>query len=144
MFLARLAARRGGAARGKDLAYWSAWPGPASPPNSRIEAFRQGLRELGYVEGRNVELVYRYAEGDYARLPALAADLVRVKVDVILGAGAPAVSAAQKATTTIPIVIGTAGDPVGTGFARSLARPGGDVPAYRTSAAISAPSYLTC
>ena len=103
------------------------WPGPASPPNSRIEAFRQGLRELGYVEGRNVEMVYRYAEGDYARLPALAADLVRLKVDVILGAGAPAVSAAQKATTTIPIVIGTAGDPVGTGFARSLARPGGNI-----------------
>jgi putative ABC transport system substrate-binding protein len=103
------------------------WPGSASPPNSRIEAFRQGLRELGYVEGRNVEMVYRYAEGDYARLPALAADLVRLKVDVILGAGAPAVSAAQKATTTIPIVIGTAGDPVGTGFARSLARPGGNI-----------------
>jgi putative ABC transport system substrate-binding protein len=103
------------------------WPGPASPPNSRIEAFRRGLRELGYIEGRNVEMVYRYAEGDYARLPALAADLVRVKVDVILGAGAPAVSAAQKATTTIPIVIGTAGDPVGTGFARSLARPGGNI-----------------
>ena len=86
------------------------WPGPASPPNSRIEAFRQGLRELGYVEGRNVEIVYRYAEGDYARLPGLAADLLRLKVDVILGAGAPAVSAAQRATTTIPIVIGTAGD----------------------------------
>ena len=103
------------------------WPGPALPPNSRIEAFRRGLRELGYVEGRNVEMVYRYAEGDYARLPALAADLVRLKVDVILGAGAPAVSAAQKATTTIPIVIGTAGDPVGTGFARSLARPGGNI-----------------
>jgi putative ABC transport system substrate-binding protein len=72
-------------------------------------------------------MVYRYAEGDYARLPALAADLVASKVDVILGAGAPAVSAAQKATTTIPIVIGTAGDPVGTGFARSLARPGGNI-----------------
>jgi putative ABC transport system substrate-binding protein len=86
------------------------WPGPSSPPNSRIEAFRQGLRELGYVEGRNVEIVYRYAEGDYARLPGLAADLVRLKVDVILGAGAPAVSAAQRATTTIPIVIGTAGN----------------------------------
>ena len=103
------------------------WPGPASPPNARIEAFRHGLRELGYVEGRNVEMVYRYAGGDYARLPDLAADLVRLKVDVILGAGAPAVSAAQKATTTIPIVIGTAGDPVGTGFAQSLARPGGNI-----------------
>jgi len=103
------------------------WPGAASPPNSRIEAFRQGLHDLGYVEGRNIEMFYRYADGDYARLPALAADLVRLKVDVILGAGAPSVSAAQKATTTIPIVIGTAGDPVGTGFARSLARPGGNL-----------------
>jgi len=103
------------------------WPGAASPPNSRIEAFRQGLHDLGYVEGRNIEMFYRYADGDYARLPALAADLVRLKVDVILGAGAPSVSAAQKATTTIPIVIGTAGDPVGTGFARSLARPGGNI-----------------
>jgi putative ABC transport system substrate-binding protein len=103
------------------------WPGPALPPNPRIEAFRKGLRELGYIEGRNIELVYRYAEGDYARLPVLAAELVRLKVDVILGAGAPSVSAAQKATTTIPIVIGTAGDPVGTGFAKSLARPGGNI-----------------
>jgi putative ABC transport system substrate-binding protein len=120
------------------------WPGPASPPNSRIEAFRQGLRELGYVEGRNVEIVYRYAEGDFARLPGLAADLLRLKVDVILGAGAPAVSAAQKATTTIPIVIGTAGDPVGTGLPGALRGRDATLPAYRTSAATSAPSFLPC
>ncbi len=103
------------------------WPGASSPPNPRLEAFRQGLRELGYIEGRNVLIVFRYAEGKYERLPTLAADLVREKVDVIVGAGAPAISAAQKATTTIPIVIGTAGDPVGTGFAKSLARPGGNI-----------------
>lgn len=103
------------------------WPGESSPPSPRLEAFHQGMRELGYIEGRNVLFVYRYAEGKYGRLPDLAADLVLAKVDVIVGAGAPAISAAQKATTTIPIVIGTAGDPVGTGFARSLARPGGNI-----------------
>jgi putative tryptophan/tyrosine transport system substrate-binding protein len=107
------------------------WPGASSPPNPRLEAFlnafRQGLRELGYIEGRNVVIAFRYAEGKYERLPALAADLVREKVDVIVGAGSPAISAAQKATTTIPIVIATAGDPVGAGFAKSLARPGGNI-----------------
>lgn len=103
------------------------WPGAPSPPNPRLDAFRQGLTELGYIEGRNIVIVYRYADGRYERLPDLAADLVREKVDVIMGAGAPAISAAQKATATIPIVIGTAGDPVGTGFAKSLARPGGNI-----------------
>ncbi len=103
------------------------WPSASSPPSPRLEAFRQGLSELGYVEGRNIVIEVRYAEGKYERLPALAADLVRGKVDVIMGAGAPAISAAQKATTTIPIVIGTAGDPVGAGFAKSLARPGGNI-----------------
>jgi putative ABC transport system substrate-binding protein len=103
------------------------WPGSSSPPNVRLDAFRQGLSELGYVEGQNIVIVYRYAEGKYERLPTLASELVREKVDVIMGAGAPAISAAQKATTTIPIVIGTAGDPVGTGFAKSLARPGGNI-----------------
>jgi putative ABC transport system substrate-binding protein len=103
------------------------WPSASSPPSPRLEAFRQGLSELGYIEGRNIVIVVRYAEGKYERLPTLAAELVREKVDVILGAGAPAISAAQKATTTIPIVIGTAGDPVGAGFAQSLARPGGNI-----------------
>ena len=103
------------------------WPGDSSLPNPRIEGLRQGLRELGYIEGQNLVIVYRYAEGKYERLPALAADLVREKVEVIVGAGAPAISAAQKATATIPIVIGTAGDPVGTGFAKSLAHPGGNI-----------------
>jgi len=103
------------------------WPGDSSQPNARIDALREGLRELGYIEGQNIVIVYRYAEGEYERLPVLAADLVREKVEVIVGAGAPAISAAQKATTTIPIVIGTAGDPVGTGFAKSLAHPGGNI-----------------
>jgi len=90
-------------------------------------AFPRGMRELGYVEGKNLVIEWRSADGQYERLPALAADLVRMRVDVIVAAGAPAVSAAQKATSTISIVMGTAGDPVGTGFVKSLARPGGNI-----------------
>jgi putative ABC transport system substrate-binding protein len=89
--------------------------------------FPGALRELGYVEGRNLVIELRSAGGRYERLPELAADLVRLKVDVIVAAGAPAVAAAQKATGTIPIVMGTTGDPVGSGFVKSLARPGGNI-----------------
>jgi putative ABC transport system substrate-binding protein len=92
-----------------------------------FSTFPQGMRELGYVEGRNLVIEVRFAEGDPERLHALAADLVRLPVDLIVAAGATAVRAAQKATSTIPIVIGTAGDPVGSGFVKSLARPGGNI-----------------
>jgi ABC-type uncharacterized transport system substrate-binding protein len=92
-----------------------------------IEAFRQGLRDLGYVEGRNVVIEYRDAEGKYERLPALAAELVALKVDVIVGSGTPAPLAAKQATRTLPIVFIGAGDPVGSGLVTSLARPGGNV-----------------
>jgi putative tryptophan/tyrosine transport system substrate-binding protein len=102
------------------------WPG-ASSPNPRLEAFRHALRDLGYIEGRNLVIVYGYAEGNYERLPELARTLVRQKVHVIVGAGAPAITAARSATSTIPIVIATAGDPVGAGFARTLAQPGGNI-----------------
>lgn len=91
---------------------------------SRIEAFRKGLRDHGYVEGRNLVYVYRYAEGKLDRLPDLAADLVALKVDIIMTASPPAVRAAQKATSTIPIIFAAVGDPVAAGFAKSLARPG--------------------
>ena len=98
----------------------------ASSNPARVEAFRQRLRELGYVEGKNILIEYRYAEGKLERLPDLAAELVRLKVDVIVTAG-PGVSAAKKASTTIPIVFGAASDPVGTGLVSSLARPGGNI-----------------
>ena len=102
--------------------------GSGSPSTNQhlIEAFRQGLRELGYVEGRNIAIEYRWAEGK-EDLPGLAAELVQLKVDIILTAGTPPIQAAQQATRTIPIVVAVAGDIVGMGFAASLARPGGNV-----------------
>jgi len=93
----------------------------------RIEAFRQGLRELGWVEGQNIVIEYRYAEGRFDRLPDLAAELVRLKVDIIVALATPASAAAKNATGTIPIVGISLGDPVGTGLIASLARPGGNV-----------------
>jgi putative tryptophan/tyrosine transport system substrate-binding protein len=100
-------------------------PGPVAAPN--YEAFRQGLRELGYVEGQNVVLEFRDAEGKAERLPDLAAELVRLKVDVIVTSSTPAIQAVKQATVTIPIVMGFSGDPVGTGLVASLAKPGGNI-----------------
>ncbi len=97
-----------------------------SPVDSHItEAFRQGLRELGYVEGRNLRIEYRFAEGHFDRLPALAAELVSLRVDVIFAQSTKGALAAKKATGTIPIV-GVAQDPVGLGLVRTLARPEGN------------------
>ena len=98
-----------------------------SAVSARIEAFQQGLRELGYVEGKNIVIEYRYAEGKPDRLPALAAELVRLQVDVIVTAGATDTRAAKQATATIPIVMAQDNDPVGSGFVASLARPGGNI-----------------
>src|SRR5207249_7430501 len=89
--------------------------------------FRQGLRDLGYVEGSNVQIEYRDAEGKYDRLPALAADLVALNVDVIVVTNTPAALAAKQATSTIPIVLAFVADPVGSGLITSLARPGGNI-----------------
>ncbi len=100
---------------------------PAANPHLH-EAFRQGLRDLGYVEGRNLVIEYRSAEGKPERLPALAAELVALKVNVIVtGGGAPTALAAKQATRTLPIVFAAAGDPVTDGLVTSLARPGGNV-----------------
>jgi putative ABC transport system substrate-binding protein len=99
---------------------------PSFDLDRNFNAFRQGMRELGYVEGRNLVLEWRFADGQMQRLPALAAELVQVKVDVIVAAGNQAIGAAQKATSAIPIVIATSIDPVGSGFVSSLARPGGN------------------
>ena len=100
--------------------------------SARVEAFRQGLRELGYVEGKNIVIEWRAAEGTPDRLAALAAELVRLKVDVIVTAGPSSTRPAKQATVTIPIVMALDDDPVGSGFAASLARPGGNITGLST------------
>src|SRR2546426_5429967 len=99
---------------------------------SRIEAFRQGLHELGYVEGENIVIEWRWAEGKFDRLPVLAAELVRLNVEVIVTGGSTSSGAAKKVTTTIPIVMAQTNDPVGSGFVASLARPGGNMTGLST------------
>jgi putative ABC transport system substrate-binding protein len=99
----------------------------ASGTASRFEALRAGLRDLGYVEGKNIVIEFRWAEGNFERLPRLAAELVGLKVDVLVTAGTPGILAAKSATTTIPIVMASSGDPVAGGLVASLARPGGNV-----------------
>ncbi len=94
---------------------------------NNVDAFREGLRELGYVEGKNIVIEYRWGDGKYERLPELAAELVRLKVDVLVSYGTPGVRAAKQATTKIPIVMATSGDAVATGLIATLARPGGNV-----------------
>src|SRR5713226_807804 len=110
---------------------------PAATPHLRV-AFRQGLHDLGYVEGRNVVIEYRDVEGKLERLPALAAELVALKVDVIVAPNTPAALAAKQATRTLPIVFTTAADPVQSGLVTNLARPGGNV----TGLSILAPELI--
>jgi putative ABC transport system substrate-binding protein len=101
--------------------------GPASAVSTRVEAFRRGLRERGYVEGKNIAIEYRYGEGKPERMSELAAELVRLKVNIIVTAGSQATRPAKEATHTIPIVMANDNDPVGSGFIASLAKPGGNV-----------------
>jgi putative ABC transport system substrate-binding protein len=101
---------------------------------ARTEAFRKGLRELGYVEGKNIVIEWRYAEGKLDRLPALVAELVQLKVDVIVAGGPTPTRAAKEATSTIPIVMAQHTDPVGSGLVASLARPGGNITGLSTLA----------
>ena len=107
------------------IGYLAASPPTASP--ARTEAFRQGLRDLGYFEGKNIVIEYRWAEGKVDRLPQLAAELVRLNVEAIVTAGPTVVPAAKEATATIPIVMTFDSDPVGNGFVASLARPSGNI-----------------
>ena len=108
----------------------------------RYNAFVQGMRELGYVEGTNFVIEARFADGKHERLPAFAAELVRLKVDVIVATGTPTYRALQHAAATIPVVITVTFDPVGDGFAASMARPGGNITGLTLSAADLGPKLL--
>jgi putative tryptophan/tyrosine transport system substrate-binding protein len=110
----------------------------AGSPSGRahlLDAFRQGLRDLGYIEGKNIFIEYRYAEGKPDRLPELAAELVRLKANIIVTAGEVMIRAAKQATKTIPIVMAASPDPIGTGLISSLARPGGNITGLTTLSA---------
>lgn len=114
----------------------------SSLDTGRYNAFVQGLCELGYVEGKNVTIEARFADGKPEDIPALAAELVRLKVDVIVTMGTPVSRAMQHATTTIPVVLTVTGDPVGDGFAASMARPGGNITGLSIGAADLGPKVL--
>jgi ABC-type uncharacterized transport system substrate-binding protein len=101
--------------------------GDPKNPGPQIEAFRQGLRDLGYIEGKNILVEYRYEQGKADRAPALITELVQLKVDILVAVPSPAIRAAKRATNTIPIIILTTQDPVATGLIDSLARPGGNI-----------------
>jgi putative tryptophan/tyrosine transport system substrate-binding protein len=107
-------------------------PGAASAISTNLKAFHQGLHELGYVDGKNIRIDYRYAGGKVERLPELAAELVNLKVDVIVATSTQAIDAARRATRTIPIVFPLTFDPVASGFVASLARPGGNLTGLTT------------
>jgi ABC-type uncharacterized transport system substrate-binding protein len=109
------------------LGYLSGQPQSEGPIRARLEAFQAGLRELGYIEGKNIRIEYRHVEGKVERLPKLTAELVRLEVDAIVTSGEAQISAAKQATNTIPIVMGLVGDAVDQGFVASLARPGGNI-----------------
>jgi putative ABC transport system substrate-binding protein len=138
LILVPLAAETQQPAKVPGVGYLTPWSDSDPGRQRGLEAFRQGLRELGYVDGQNIAIESRSAEGKDDRLPALAADLVRSKVDVIVAQSGAATRAAQQATRTIPIVMSLANDPVGSGLVASLARPGGNV----TGLTIMAPDLV--
>jgi putative ABC transport system substrate-binding protein len=111
---------------------WVSGSGDRNTPGPQVEAFRQGLRDLGYVEGKNMVVEYRYAEGRMDLIPSLVAELVQLKVDVLVSPTGPAILAAKQATKTIPIVMVVVLDPVARGIVDSLARPGGNITGVST------------
>ena len=115
---------------------------PAALDTHFYGGFTRGMRELGYVEGKNFAIEWRFADGNYNRLPDLAAELVRLNVDVMMIAGSTATRAAQQATKTIPLVCATMSDPVGNGFAQSLARPGGNVTGLTLTTTDMSPKHI--
>jgi putative ABC transport system substrate-binding protein len=125
--LAPLAAEAQRTGRIPKLCFLTFDPGTAQSSSPRFEAFFQGLRDLGYVDGQTITIDYLSAEGRGERFPALAADCLRLKADIVVVTTTPAAQAAKDATRTIPIVMHSLGDPVGTGLVASLARPGGNV-----------------
>jgi putative ABC transport system substrate-binding protein len=140
--LGTLSARFAAGAQPADKIRRIGFLSPSSPSDSgmprRLGAFRKGLRELGYVEGQNIAIESRWAEGKYDRLPGLAAELVGLKVEVIVTYAPPAILAAQQATGTIPIIMAGIIDPVATGLVANLARPGGNI----TGLALMAPELV--
>src|SRR5512138_817416 len=122
-----LAARSWAQARRTPLIGFLSPVVPLNNSDFRLDEFRAGMRELGYVEGKNYRLEARWGQGKLERMPALAAELVRLKVDVLVAAGSPSVLAARDATRTIPIVMPFSSDPVGDGIVQSLAHPGGNI-----------------
>jgi len=124
--------------------YRVGWLVSGSPISHRLSlaAFKEGLQKLGYTEGRNIRIEYRWAEGDLSRLPELASELVRLQVDVILAGGTAGASAARNATREIPIVMAGAGDPVEAGLVTTLARPGGNLTGFAAAAPESASKRL--
>ncbi len=113
-----------------------------SNPDVYYDAFVQGMRELGYVEGKNLVIEWRYADGKYERLPGLAAELARLKLEVIVTHSTPTTQALRRATSAIPIVSANLGDPAGLGFAASLARPGGNITGLSAMQVDVSPKYL--
>ena len=116
----------------------------ASEVTGRVDALRQGLRELGYLEGENLSIEYRYAEGKSDRLPALVNELINLKVELIVTHGFPPARAAQQVTKTIPIVMAVIGDAVGAGLVASLARPGGNITGLTSSPRSYMGNGLSC
>jgi ABC-type uncharacterized transport system substrate-binding protein len=110
--------------------------------SGRFGAFVQGMHDLGYIEGRNLTIEWRFADNDVGRVAALATELVDLKVDVIVASGSPVIGLVQKATTTIPIVMPTSNDPVGSGFVASLGRPGGNTTGLSNLSSDISPKFV--